>query len=271
MHRQRWLTALVLIPLIILIILKGGRLGVILAMLAINGLAQWEFMGFFQPAVDLARKVKVVTLGSLLLLSFCTVTSPSGQAVPLLVLVGCLFGLFLFYLMSYEHIEALAWDLAINTLGLVYIPLLLGHFIWLRYLPQGEWWILWLLAVICSGDTGAYYTGKTFGKRKFYPQVSPGKTWAGTFGGLAANLAAGVLVGRWLLPEEGLPSLAGLAVMLGCLGLLGDLFESMLKRQAQVKDASSLLPGHGGVLDRLDSLLFTAPALVYARLFILNM
>jgi phosphatidate cytidylyltransferase len=271
MHLKRWLTALVLIPLIILVILKGGRLGVVLTLLAINGLAQWEFLGFFQQTVDVARKVKVVTLGSLLILSFCTVASPRGQAVPLLVLVGCLFALFLFYLMSYEHIQELAWDLAINTLGLVYIPLLLGHFVWLRYLPQGEWWILWLLAVICSGDTAAYYTGKTFGQRKFYPQVSPGKTWAGTFGGLAANLVAGVLVGRWLLPEERIFSLALLAVILGCIGLLGDLFESMLKRQAQVKDASSLLPGHGGVLDRLDSFLFTAPALVYARLFTLNM
>ena len=271
MHLQRWLTALVLIPLIILVILMGGRLGVVLTLLVINGLAHWEFLGFFQQTVDRTRKVKVITLGFLLVLSFCTVTSPAGQVMPLLVLVVCLFTLFLFYLLSYGHIQELAWDLAVNTLGLIYIPLLLGHFIWLRYLPRGEWWILWLLAVICSGDTAAYYTGKTLGKRKFYPQVSPGKTWAGTFGGLAANLVAGILVGRWLLREEKLFSLGLLAVMLGCIGLLGDLFESMLKRQAQVKDASSLLPGHGGVLDRLDSLLFTAPALVYARLFFLNM
>ena len=271
MHLNRWLTALVLIPLIILIILKGGRLGVVLALLAINGLAQWEFLGFYQQTADPARKVKVITLGSLLVLSFCMAARPQGEAVPLLVLVVCLFALFLFYLMSYGHIEELAWNLAINTLGLLYIPFLLGHFIWLRYLPQGEWWILWLLAVVCSGDTGAYYIGRTFGRKKFYPQVSPGKTWAGTFGGLAANLAAGVLVGRWLLPAEKTFSLGLVALILGCIGLLGDLFESMLKRQAQVKDASSLLPGHGGVLDRLDSLLFTAPALVYARLFLLNM
>ena len=271
MHLKRWLTALALIPLIILVLLNGGRLGVVLAVLAINGLAQWEFLGFFQQTVDLPRKVKVITLGTLLLLSFCTLAAPQGQVAPLLVLVCCLFTLFLFYLMSYGHIQELAWDLAISILGLVYIPLLLGHFIWLRYMPQGEWWILWLLAVICSGDTAAYYTGKTLGRRKFYPQVSPGKTWAGTFGGLAANLVVGVFGGRLLLPEEKTFSLALVAVILGCIGVLGDLFESMLKRQAQVKDASSLLPGHGGVLDRLDSLLFTAPALVYARLFILNM
>lgn len=270
MHLKRWLTALVLIPFIILVLLKGRRVGLVLTLLLVNGLAHWEFLGFFQQGVDLTRKLKVLTLGSMLVLSFCMVTTPQGRALPLFVLVGCLFALFLFYLLSYEQIQELAWDLAINTLGLMYIPLLLGHVVWLRYLTQGEWWILWLLLVICSGDTAAYYTGKAWGQKKLYPQVSPGKTWTGTFGGLAASLGVGVVAGRWLLPEETVFSLALLAVVLGCLGLLGDLFESMLKRQAQVKDAGSLLPGHGGMLDRLDSILFAAPALVYARIFILN-
>ena len=125
MHLKRWLTALVLIPLIILVLLKGGRLSFILILLLINGLAQWEFVAFFQPDVDKARKIKVMALGSLLLLSFC-LTGPLSQAMPLFVLVGCLFALFLFYLLSYEHIQELAWNLAINTLGLLYIPLLLG-------------------------------------------------------------------------------------------------------------------------------------------------
>jgi phosphatidate cytidylyltransferase len=268
MHLKRWLTALVLIPLIILVLVKGGRLLFVATLLLINGLAQWEFLQLFQQAVDQARKIKIISLGSLLILSFVMAASPRGGTVTLFVLVGCLFSLFLFYLLSYEHIRHLAWDLAVNTLGLLYLPLLLGHFVWLRYMSQGEWWVLWLLAVICAGDTAAFYTGKAFGQKKFYPQVSPGKTWAGTYGGLAANLAAGVLVGRWFFPEARIFSLALLALVLGVIGLTGDLFESMLKRQAEVKDASTLLPGHGGMLDRLDSLLFAAPALVYARLFI---
>jgi phosphatidate cytidylyltransferase len=268
MHLKRWLTALVLIPLILLILLEGGRLSFVLTLLLINGLAQWEFLGLFQPAADRARKVKAVVLGSLLLLSFCTAVSPQGRALPLFVLVSCLFVLFLFYLLSYEYIQELAWDLAVNSLGLLYLPLLLGHFIWLRYMPQGEWWILWLLLVICSGDTAAFYTGKAFGEKKFYPQVSPGKTWAGTGGGLAANVIVGVIAGLWFVPEVGFFSLILLALALGFIGLLGDLFASMLKRQAQVKDAGVLLPGHGGMLDRLDSLMFAAPALLYVRLFI---
>lgn len=268
MHLKRWLTALVLIPLIVLVLLKGGRLMLVAVLLLINGLAQWEFLKLFQPEVDQARKVKIICMGSLLIMSFVLAASPRGGVVTLFILVGCLFSQFLFYLLSYEHIRHLAWDLAVNTLGLLYLPLLLGHFVWLRYMSQGEWWVLWLLAVICSGDTAAFYTGRALGKKKFYPQVSPGKTWAGTWGGLAANLATGVLVGRWFFPEAKILSLALLALVLGVIGLTGDLFESMLKRQAEVKDASSILPGHGGVLDRLDSLLFAAPALVYARLFI---
>ena len=271
MHLKRWLTALVLIALILLVLLKGGRLAFAFGILLISGLAHWEFLSLFQPDLDRGRKVKIIALGSLLILSFCTAATPFGRQVPLFVLVCCLFVQFLFYLMSYEHIQELAWDLAVNNLGLVYLPLLLGHFIWLRYMSQGQWWVLWLLFVVCCGDTMAYYTGKALGQRKFYPQVSPGKTWAGTWGGLAANLVVGVLVGRWLLPEVKILSLALLALLLGFIAMLGDLFESMLKRQAEVKDSSSLLPGHGGMLDRLDSLLFAAPALVYARLFFLQM
>ncbi len=273
MHARRWLTALIILPILVLALLKGGHLFFILFLLAVNGLAQWEFLGMFQPEADRMRRVKAVTLGTLLLLSFCTATrgvglcNPSG---PLFVLVAVLFVLFLFYLVSYGHLPDLTQDLMVNTLGLLYLPLLLGHFIWLRYLPQGQWWVLWLLMVIMAGDTAAFYCGRTWGRTKLYPEVSPGKTWAGAWGGLGACLAVGLLAGKWLLAPVGLPALAALSSALFLVGLLGDLFESMLKRQLQVKDASQLLPGHGGMLDRLDSLLFAAPAVVYARLFFIG-
>jgi phosphatidate cytidylyltransferase len=269
-HLRRWLTALVLIPFLVLVLLKMGRLAFVLVLLLINALGQWEFLGMFQPGADAPRRLKALILGSLLLLSFCTaerpgyICNPSG---PIFVLVLVFAVLLLFYLASYGHIADLGRDLMVNTLGLLYLPFLLGHFIWLRYLPQGEWWVLWLMAVIFAGDTAAFYCGQAFGKKKLCPQVSPGKTWAGVVGGLTASLVVGVAAGKWLLPGVGGAALAALAVVLGVMGLLGDLFESMLKRQAQVKDASHLLPGHGGMLDRLDSLLFAAPAMVYVRLF----
>lgn len=281
MQSQRWLTALILLPLLVLVLLKGGLSFFVLVILVVNGLAQWEFLGMFQPEVDKTRRFKAVLLGSLLLLSFCT-AHPSSQlctltgvlfcnpSTVLFVLVWCLFVLFLFHLVSYGHIEQLSRDLAIHLLGLLYLPFLLGHLIWLRFLPQGEWWVLWFLLVIFAGDTGAYYSGRMLGKTKLYPAVSPGKTWAGVWGGLAASLVVGVLLGKWLLPEMQDLALAVLAVVLAVVGLLGDLFESMLKRQVQVKDASNLLPGHGGMLDRLDSILFAGPVVVYVRLFLIG-
>lgn len=273
MHLSRWLTALVLLPVLVLVILKGGKVSFALALLLVSGLGQWEFLGMFQPQSDQPRRFKVIALGSLLLISFWTaqrapyLCNPSGS---LFILVWALFILLLFYLVSYGHIPELTWHLAVDALSLLYIPLLLGHLLWLRQLPQGEWWVLWLLAVMFAGDTAAFYSGQALGKKRLYPEVSPGKTWVGAFGGLAACLAAGLLAGKWWLPGIKPVSLGALALVLGLLGLLGDLFESMLKRQAQVKDASQILPGHGGMLDRLDSLLFAAPAVVYCRLFLLH-
>ena len=273
MHARRWLTALILLPLLLLTLFKGGHVFFVLWLLAVSGLAQWEFLGMFQPDADAFRRVKAIILGSMLLLSFCTaqrttaLCNPSG---PLFVLVGILFVLFLFYLISYGHIPDPTRDLMVNVLALLYIPLLLGHFIWLRYLSDGQWWVFWLLMVIMAGDTGAFYVGRTWGKTKLSPEVSPGKTWAGVLGGGAAAVIVGLALGRWALPQMSLTGLAGLALLLALVGLLGDLFESMLKRQVQVKDTSSLLPGHGGMLDRLDSLLFAAPLLVYLRLFLIG-
>ncbi len=281
METQRWLTALILLPLLVLGLLWGGLVFFVLVLLVANALGHWEFLGMFQAEADNPRRLKAVLLGSLLLLSFCT-THPNQQwgapseilfcnpAMVLLALFWCLFMLFLFYLLSYEHIAQVGQDLAINTLGLLYLPFLLGHLIWLRFLVDGQWWVLWFLMVIFAGDTGAYYVGRSLGEAKLYPAVSPGKTWAGVVGGLAASLAVGVAAGKWLLPGMGGLALAALAVVLALAGLLGDLFESMLKRQARVKDASKLLPGHGGMLDRLDSILFSAPLLVYARLFLIG-
>jgi phosphatidate cytidylyltransferase len=273
LHARRWLTALIILPILLLALFKGGHAFFILLLLAINGLAQWEFLGMFQPEADAFRRMKAIILGSVLLLSFSTaqrataLCNPSG---PLFVLVGIIFVLFLFYLFTYSHITDLTRDLMVNVLALIYIPLLLGHFVWLRYLSDGQWWVFWLLMVIMAGDTGAFYAGRTWGTTKLYPQVSPGKTWAGVVGGTAAAVIVGVALGQWALPRISLTGLAGLALLLAVVGLLGDLFESMLKRQVQVKDTSGLLPGHGGMLDRLDSLLFAAPVVVYVRLFLIG-
>lgn len=129
--------------------------------------------------------------------------------------------------------------------------------------PEGIHWTLLLLIVVWSGDTAAFAVGKMFGKTPFAPVLSPRKTWEGSIGGLLAGIGMAVLARHVFFQE--LPALHVIAVsiVLGILGQLGDLAESMLKRAAAAKDSSGLIPGHGGALDRMDSLLFAFPALYF--------
>jgi phosphatidate cytidylyltransferase len=121
--------------------------------------------------------------------------------------------------------------------------------------------------VLMGSDTGAYYTGRALGRHKLAPTVSPGKTWEGAAGGMVASLAVAAASHYWFFPELSLPAALALAALMNVLGVLGDLTESALKRGANAKDAAQILPGHGGFLDRLDSLLFNAPLLYYFAQF----
>ncbi|MDT5155649.1 MAG: phosphatidate cytidylyltransferase [Acidobacteriota bacterium] len=121
--------------------------------------------------------------------------------------------------------------------------------------------------VLMGSDTGAYYTGRLIGKHKLAPSVSPGKTWEGAFGGMATSLLAAALAHYWFFPELSLSAALPLAAVMNVLGVVGDLTESAFKRGAKAKDAAQILPGHGGLLDRLDSLLFNAPLIYYFALY----
>jgi phosphatidate cytidylyltransferase len=155
-------------------------------------------------------------------------------------------------------------DVATTILAPLYGGLLIGTLVGVRLAEPaaiGRHWVLFLLAVIMMGDAGAYYLGRAFGRRKLAPSVSPNKTVEGLLGGTLAAVAAALLASRLFLPEVH-PLRAGiLGLILSLLGVAGDLFESLLKRSAGVKNTSELIPGHGGVLDRLDSLYFSAPVL----------
>jgi phosphatidate cytidylyltransferase len=118
-----------------------------------------------------------------------------------------------------------------------------------------------------GSDTGAYFAGRGFGKHKLIPKVSPGKTWEGLIGGLLAAAAFAALATFWFFPELPYRFSIPLAIVLAGVGVLGDLTESAMKRGSATKDAASILPGHGGLLDRLDSLLFGAPILYYFARF----
>jgi phosphatidate cytidylyltransferase len=151
------------------------------------------------------------------------------------------------------------WVIARQAAGLVYIPLLLSYLIRLRNHPAGVEWVFFLLCLVFAGDIGAYYAGRRLGRTKFCPWVSPKKTVAGALGGLFANLLIGGVAKAIFLPSVPWRIALFLFLSAGIFGQLGDLFESAMKRAAAVKDSGKILPGHGGLLDRIDALLFAAP------------
>jgi phosphatidate cytidylyltransferase len=156
----------------------------------------------------------------------------------------------------------------VTLLGVMYVAFLGGFLVATRMgfdqRPNLSTHLLgYFILVIFASDTGAYFTGRAMGKHKLAPSISPGKTYEGLGGGLIASAVAAVIATFWFFPELPYQWSIPLAVVLAAVGVLGDLAESALKRAAGTKDAASILPGHGGFLDRLDSLLFGAPILYY--------
>jgi len=181
-----------------------------------------------------------------------------------------------------DQIKKSLVTVAVTISGVVYVAVLAGCLVGVRMMPDmlttpltprlSSKLLLMFFAMVVLADTGAYYTGRLIGRHKLAPRVSPGKTIEGAVGGLVAAIAAGPLSRLLFFHEIPLVHALVLGALIGVLGPIGDLAESMLKRGAGVKDSGTLLPGHGGVLDRVDSILFCAPLLYYySRLFISRM
>jgi phosphatidate cytidylyltransferase len=189
----------------------------------------------------------------------------SDRGLWLSLLLVLIFSLYVFVSGKlYDRVTRLGWLL----LGAFYIGLLMPNWIFLFRSPGGRNWVFFALGVVVTGDTAAYFAGKRFGVKKLAPEISPGKTWAGAWGYTLGGLAVGMLAASFLFVEYPFLEIVGLALLLAFLGQVGDLFESLLKRVFDVKDSSSIVPGHGGVLDRLDSLIFPAVfANAYLKVF----
>lgn len=155
-----------------------------------------------------------------------------------------------------------------NLFGVFFIGWSLSHLVLLRNFPAGKSYVLFLCAIVWVGDTLAMYVGKMIGRHKMSPSISPGKTWEGAAGGLIGGLLTAAASGSYLVPQLSLRQCLLLALLLSITAQIGDLGESMIKRYTGVKDSSELIPGHGGLLDRIDSLLFAAPTFVYTLRFL---
>lgn len=166
-------------------------------------------------------------------------------------------------LLSSGPFERRLKDTAIIAFGVLYVGFTLSTVASTRLLPGGEWFVFFLALVTWAADTGAYYAGMLWGKHLLAPSVSPKKTVEGAVGGLALAVGAALVAHVWFVPQLSLLDTLILGLLLTGSGLLGDLWESAIKRRVGVKDSGSILPGHGGMLDRLDSLLFTAPTFYY--------
>ena len=267
---KRILKALILIPLVLLLVFLGPRWLITLAVAGLAALAAWEYMGMAERGgSNLPRVAVLVAIVALFLGNFYYFEQTAA-------IFGCLSLGLLVYCTFRSKSETMIADAALSVFCFFYAGLTLLSLPGLREEANGPSLVTFLLFVVWAGDIAAYYVGRTFGKHKLAPRLSPNKTWEGAIGSIAGSLvAAGGLLAladgftQWnsaklSYPEEIWYWLV-LAVIVNIAAQLGDLVESALKRSAGVKDSGTLLPGHGGVLDRIDSLLLAAPMLWYAQ------
>jgi len=179
-----------------------------------------------------------------------------------------MFGLMMVFLFRHRQIADTAREIGVVLLGLAYVPLLLSHAGLLRSLPMGHLWIFSVLFLVMASDSAAYFIGRSFGRTKLYPAVSPNKTIEGSLGGLAGGIIGLLIFSLLFFPQLRIVDILLLGAVVGLFSQVGDLFESLLKRSFGVKDSGSLIPGHGGILDRLDSLLFAFPVSYYYVIWI---
>ncbi|HVJ07955.1 MAG TPA: phosphatidate cytidylyltransferase [Acidisarcina sp.] len=268
---KRILTAAILIPLVLLAIFKGPFWLMPVGAGLVAELAGWEFIGLTNASG--ARAPRILVLVAMAVLLFVSFRLPYQVAPVLSALSLSIFA----YCAFRGPMESVLADSASSIFCLVYVGLSMATIPWLAAQENGPSLLTFLLCVVWSGDIAALYIGRAFGRRKLAPHISPNKTWEGTFASIGGSvlitlvlvLIASVLErhGSSLLAYPGsVFRWVFLAVLLNIAAQIGDLVESALKRGAGVKDSGTLLPGHGGMLDRIDALLLAAPVLWYAQL-----
>jgi phosphatidate cytidylyltransferase len=265
---KRVLTALVLIPIVLLIVFLGPKQHWLfsLAVAGVAALAGWEYLGLAQQRGANPPRISVVV--ALLALFFANFEWPDWTAGAFGVLCLALLILCTFR----RPVEQVMADASACIFCMFYIGFTLLTLINLHEQPNGPSLVVFLLCAVWAGDSTALYAGRAWGRHKLAPGISPGKSWEGAIGSVAGSLiAAGILLAlASYLQSRDLAILSYpdepwywlvLAVVVNIAAQVGDLAESALKRSAGVKDSGSLLPGHGGMLDRIDALLFAAPVL----------
>jgi phosphatidate cytidylyltransferase len=256
MLARRTLSAAVGIPILVALVIVGGRaFGIALALILAAATAEV----LFQAGVPVSDPLLWIATLMAAALPSALIAAPVSVAPMVAVFLALSL---LAAVKSTPGANFDRWSLVVAVT--FYVGWLGSYFGLLRFGNNGRDWVLVLLFVTFASDTGAYAVGRLFGRHKLAPQISPAKTIEGAFGGLIASAAVAVLAGA-LLRLHGSPwRMLALGLAVSVAAQLGDLAESALKRRLEIKDAGSLVPGHGGLLDRLDSLLFTGAVVYYA-------
>ncbi|MCW2277907.1 phosphatidate cytidylyltransferase [Heliophilum fasciatum] len=251
---MRTVSAAVGIPLLLYLVYLGGWFFTItVGVLALIGFYEYDKM---MKNLD----VEGPTWLGYLIAGLLPLTAHFQSGLVLGLTVSFWAGLAL-WVIAYPRISPVA--VGTTIFGALMVGGLLSYLLLLRQFPQGEWTVLLTFLLTWATDTGAYFAGRFLGRHRLAPRVSPKKTWEGSIGGaLLASLVAMVCGPLWF-PQIDVLSWAIAALIISALGQFGDLVESALKRMAGIKDSGTILPGHGGVLDRFDSTLWTAPAMYY--------
>jgi phosphatidate cytidylyltransferase len=270
MLKQRVLTAVILLPLVLALILlpPTGFFAALIAIVFTGAAWEWSLLAGFRTPVG--RGV-VVAGAAAILLAVLLIWTPGLLTVLTLAgvawWIGCCFWLRHFTFAAAPNAENRMVKLGAGAL--VIVPAFAAA-MQMHSGDHGHWWVLFALVICWAADTGAYFTGRFFGRRKLAPRISPGKTWAGVYGAFVAGALFSWL-GGYLLGVRDSGHLIGL-VVLGvitvAIAVVGDLFESLMKRHAEVKDSGNLFPGHGGLLDRLDSVFAALPVFAAGKLLL---
>lgn len=262
--KQRIITGLVLLPLLLLFVWRANSAAFcgLVAVVALIGLD--EFYRMALPVERRGERWVAALVGAALVPVFFL---QRGLLFDAALTVATLLVAILF-LFRYRDLTTVVQQVALVLFGFLYLPLLLGHLALLRALPQGREWILTALLIVMLSDTVAYFVGSAIGQHRLYPAISPKKSVEGALGGLVGSIGGALLAKALWFPQLSWPLAIIAGAGIGSLGQIGDLFESMLKRSFGVKDSGTIIPGHGGLLDRLDSLLFAFPPVYYLALWL---
>ncbi len=273
MLRQRVLTSLLLAPLVVALIVLAptALLAGVAAVVFLAGLWEWAALGGVRGTPVRVVFLLVAAFGFALL----WLLHERATSIWVVVLGLAWWAVAAQWLRHFAYAAAPTRENRVRKLAaglLTILPAWSALLILHAHQPYGQWWTLLALFIVWAADIGAYFSGRRYGRRKLAPQISPGKTWAGVYGALLAGGLV-MLVGAWLLQVRGagLVAMLVLAVIAVGISVLGDLLESLLKRHAGVKDSGTLFPGHGGLLDRLDSVFAALPALAAGLWLLANL